>query len=120
MIWIACLGSFIHASQFVLRQHADVDRASDIEMQNQGGPETGVVRLAILIVEDEALVRLDAVECERSCGLFAEWITAEPGNFFAGINSNNRISRPGTKGRNAALAGQDPMDRGGSNQRSCQ
>jgi hypothetical protein len=44
-------------------------------------------------------------------GFLRKKITAEPGNFFAGINSNDRNSRPGTKGRNAALAGQDPMDR---------
>src|ERR1700722_3134403 len=37
-------------------------------MENQGGPETGAVRQAILIVEDEALVRLDAAECLRQGG----------------------------------------------------
>jgi CheY-like chemotaxis protein len=37
-------------------------------MENQGGPESGAVRQAILIVEDEALVRLDAAECLRQGG----------------------------------------------------
>jgi hypothetical protein len=39
-----------------------------IEMENRGGPESGAVRQAILIVEDEALVRLDAADFLRQGG----------------------------------------------------
>jgi CheY-like chemotaxis protein len=37
-------------------------------MENRGGPESGAVRHAILIVEDEALVRLDAADFLRRRG----------------------------------------------------
>ena len=37
-------------------------------MENRGGPESGAVRHAILIVEDEALVRLDAADFLRQGG----------------------------------------------------
>ena len=37
-------------------------------MENRGGPEPGAVRQAILIVEDEALVRVDAAEFLRQGG----------------------------------------------------
>jgi CheY-like chemotaxis protein len=37
-------------------------------MENRGGPESDAVRQAILIVEDEALLRLDAAELLRQGG----------------------------------------------------
>jgi two-component system, response regulator PdtaR len=37
-------------------------------MENRGGPESDAVRQAILIVEDEALVRVDAAEFLRQGG----------------------------------------------------
>ena len=41
-------------------------------MENRGGPESGAVRQAILIVEDEALVRLYAAEFLREGGYFVQ------------------------------------------------
>jgi CheY-like chemotaxis protein len=41
-------------------------------MQNRGGSEPGAVRQAILIVEDEALVRLDAAESLRESGYWVQ------------------------------------------------
>ena len=43
-----------------------------IEMENRGGPESGAVRHAILIVEDEALVRLDAADFLRQGGYWVQ------------------------------------------------
>jgi CheY-like chemotaxis protein len=37
-------------------------------MENRGGPESGELRQAILVVEDEALVRLDAADFLREGG----------------------------------------------------
>jgi two-component system, response regulator PdtaR len=39
-----------------------------IEMETRGGPESSAVRQVILIVEDEALVRLDAADVLRQGG----------------------------------------------------
>jgi CheY-like chemotaxis protein len=58
-----------------------------IEMENRGGPESGAVRQAILIVEDEALVRLDAADFLRQ-GAYNVQETANVSDAMESLQSN--------------------------------
>jgi CheY-like chemotaxis protein len=61
-------GRKLQRSNLRLEAELFYDLGVVIAMENQGGPESGAVRQVILIVEDEALVRLEAADFLRTGG----------------------------------------------------